>query len=81
MDKKDEIILNILLKNSRTPATEIASVIGITETAVRKRIKKLEDTGIIKSYTAIVDPYFVGYSGVALVGVDTLPEKILPVFE
>jgi len=81
MDKKDEKILNMLLKNSRIPVTHIAPEIGMTETAVRKRIEKLEKIGAIRAYTAIVDPYFVGYEGAALVGVDAAPEKILTIFE
>lgn len=81
MDKKDEFILEALMKNSRIPLTRIASELGVTETAIRKRIKKLERKGIIRNYTAIIDPYYLGYEGVALVGVDTTPEKLLSVFE
>ncbi|MBD3210956.1 AsnC family transcriptional regulator [Candidatus Micrarchaeota archaeon] len=81
MDNKDRLILEALMKNSRTPMTAIASELGVTETAVRKRIRKLERNGIIKAYTALIDPFYLGYEGVALVGVDTAPEKILDVFE
>ena len=81
MDKKDEMILNMLLKNGRIPITHMAPELEMTETAVRKRIEKLERIGAIRAYTAIVDPYFVGYEGAALVGVDATPEKILVVFE
>lgn len=81
MDSKDEIILKMLMKNSRIPLTHIADELAITETAIRKRIKKLEEMGVIKGYTLIVDPYFIGYEGVALVGIDTAPSKLLEVFE
>jgi len=81
MDKKDEIILEELMGNGRVPLTHIASRLGITETAVRKRIMKLERKGIIKSYTTIIDPFYLGYEGVALVGVDASPEQLLNVFE
>jgi len=81
MDEKDEVILEALLENSRIPLTHIASTLNISETAVRKRIKKLENKGIIRAYTAIVDPFYLGYEGVALVGVDAAPEKIVAVFE
>jgi Lrp/AsnC family transcriptional regulator for asnA, asnC and gidA len=81
MDEKDEEILLTLMRNSRTPLTRIAKKLGITETAVRKRIVKLEERGIIKSYTAIIDPFFIGYTGVALIGLDTTPPRLLPVFE
>jgi Lrp/AsnC family transcriptional regulator for asnA, asnC and gidA len=80
MDEKDKHILETLIKNSRTPITHIASSLGISETAVRKRISKLEKNGVIRSYTAVVDPFFMGYESVALIGIDTLPEKILTVF-
>lgn len=81
MDERDEMILRILMRNSRTPLTVIAAELDITETAVRKRLKKLEESGAIKAYTAIIDPFFIGYRGVALVGLDTVPEKLIPVFE
>ncbi|MFA5050402.1 MAG: Lrp/AsnC family transcriptional regulator [Candidatus Micrarchaeia archaeon] len=81
MDKKDELILKTFMHNSRTPVTHLANKMGITETAVRKRIAKLERFGAIKAYTAIIDPFFMGFSGIALVGVDTNPEKMLSVFE
>jgi Lrp/AsnC family transcriptional regulator for asnA, asnC and gidA len=81
MDKKDEFILEELMGNGRIPLTQIASMLNITETAVRKRIRKLERKGIIRSYTTIIDPFYLGYEGVALVGVDATPEQLLNVFE
>lgn len=81
MDKTDEMILRSFMYNSRTPVTHLAKKAGVSETAVRKRIVKLEKVGAIKAYTAIIDPFFIGFSGIALVGVDTAPEKMLSVFE
>jgi Lrp/AsnC family transcriptional regulator for asnA, asnC and gidA len=81
MDKKDEFILESLMKEGRMPFTHIASEMGITETAVRKRVRKLESRGIIRGYTTIMDPFYLGYEGVALVGVDAKPEKVVDVFE
>ena len=80
MDEKDEIILNTLLANSRTPLTHMAKELGMTEAGVRKRVTKLEKIGAIRSYTAIIDPYFIGYNSVALVGIDTTPERLLAVY-
>ncbi len=81
MDKKDEIILNTLLRNGRASMAAIAQKIKISETAVRKRIKKLERIGAIKAYTALIDPFFAGFFGVALVGIDTAPNKLLKIFD
>jgi Lrp/AsnC family transcriptional regulator for asnA, asnC and gidA len=81
MDKRNEYILKALLKNSRISLSKVALELGISETAVRKRIKRLEIIGAIKGYTTIIDPFYLGYEGVALVGVDTSPESLLRVFQ
>ena len=79
LDERDRIIIDMLTKDARTPFTEIAKVLGISETAVRKRVKALEEAGVIKQYTAVVDPSRLGYNLVSLTGVDTLPERIFDV--
>ncbi len=79
LDERDRIIIDMLTKDARTPFTEIAKVLGISETAVRKRVKALEEAGVIKQYTVVVDPSKLGYNLVSLTGVDTLPEKIFEV--
>ncbi len=79
LDGKDKKIIEILTRNARSTFTEIAREIGITDVAVKKRLKKLENQGVIKGYTVIVDPLKLGYKNVALVGVDTEPDKILEV--
>ncbi len=79
MDDRDVAILRILMDNARTPLTEIAKVVGVTDVAVKKRIQKLERDGVIKKYTIVVEPKKIGYNGVALVGVDTEPDKVLSV--
>jgi len=79
LDERDRIIIEMLTKDARTPFTEIAKVLGISETAVRKRVKALEEAGVIRQYTVVVEPSKLGYNLVSLTGVDTLPEKIFEV--
>ncbi|WP_457750681.1 HTH-type transcriptional regulator LrpA [Thermococcus sp.] len=79
LDERDKIIIEMLTKDARTPFTEIAKVLGISETAVRKRVKALEEAGVIKQYTIVIDPSKLGYNLVSLTGVDTMPEKIFEV--
>lgn len=79
VDERDRIILDMLTKDARTPFTEIAKILGISETAVRKRVKSLEERGILKRYTVEVDPGKLGYNLVSITGVDTVPEKIFDV--
>jgi len=79
LDERDRIIIEMLTKDARTPFTEIAKVLGISETAVRKRVKALEEAGVIKQYTIVIDPSKLGYNLVSLTGIDTMPEKIFDV--
>ena len=51
LDQIDKEIIKILKQNARLKNTEIARMLGLTEGAIRKRIKRLESKGIIKKYT------------------------------
>ncbi|RUM34270.1 MAG: transcriptional regulator [Archaeoglobus sp.] len=75
MDTKDRTILKILMENARTPKTQIAKVLGITETAVRKRISKLEREKVILGYKVVINYKTAGLSA-SLTGVDVVPEKL-----
>jgi len=79
IDEKDEKILEILKGNARASYTEIARSLGISDVAVIKRIRKLEQAGIIKKYTIIVDPKKLGYNAVSITGVDVEPEHMFKV--
>jgi len=72
-------ILEILMKDGRKPYTEIAKMLNTSESSVRKRIRKMEEEGIIKGYRAEVEPSKIGYNVVALTGFDTNPEDFLTV--
>ncbi len=79
VDERDETIIELLSENSRMPYTKIAEKLEISETAVRKRIQKLEDKGIIKNYTIEIDPSKMGFEIVSITGVNTDPDKFLEV--
>jgi len=51
MDKIDLEILKILKSNARAKYVSIAKEVGLTEGAVRRRIKKLQRDGIIRKFT------------------------------
>ena len=79
MDKLDLNILEMLSKNSRTPFMQIARKLKVSESTIRKRVSKLEENGIIKKFSLVVDTNKIGFSNMALIGVDVLPEKYLDV--
>ena len=66
-------LIKILMKNSRIPFTQIAKNFGVTETSIRKRIKKLLDDKIIKRFTIDVDLKALGLN-TSLIGIDIKPE-------
>ena len=50
-DSIDEKIIKILQNDARKPFVEIANTIGLSESAVRRRIKNLTDNNVIKKFT------------------------------
>ena len=57
LDEKDARILEILQKDGRTTNVELARVVELTPSATLERVRKLEERGLIKGYTAVVDPH------------------------
>jgi len=51
-----EKIIKILRNDSRKSFVEIANVIGMSESAVRRRVKNLQDIGVIKKFTIDMGP-------------------------
>jgi len=74
-------LLKKLRENSRVHYTQLARHFGVTETAIRKRIKKLEESGVIVKYTIDINPKKIGFESVALIGIDTKPEKYIKTIE
>lgn len=69
IDSLDLEILNLLRKDARTPHAAIGREIGLTGPAVLARIRKMEESGTIRGYRAVVD-----YKGLrAVVRVVTRP--------
>ena len=54
MDKTDELILDLLKGNARMSFQELGDAIGMSRVAAKKRVKKLEDEGIIRGYNTCI---------------------------
>jgi len=78
-DKIDVKIVNILLEDGRMPASEIARRIGdISERAVRYRIDRMVDAGIIQ-ISAVAKPQAFGLTTIADVWMEVESDRILKV--
>jgi len=80
MDEKNWRIVEVMMKNGRISKTDLAKQLGITEAAVRKRIQKLEKTGVILSYRAVINYKSAGLAA-SLTGIDVEPEKLWSTIE
>ena len=78
-DKIDIKIVNILLEDGRMPASEIARRIeGISERAVRYRIERMVETGVIQ-VSAVAKPQAFGMTTIADVWMEVESDRILEV--
>lgn len=69
LDEIDHQILDILIENTRTPFTDIAKKLLISAGTVHVRVKKMEELGLIKGSSLILDYDMLGYSFVAYIGI------------
>jgi len=66
LDEIDKQILGMLLDDSRIPLSHISQEVGISSPAIRERMRKLEQEGIIKGFSTIVDYKKLGLGLTAL---------------
>ena len=62
LDSKDKHLLEELQKNSRITNAELAKRIWLSPSSTLERVKKLEISGFIDKYIAILNPRKAGYS-------------------
>ena len=67
IDKIDKKILDILQRDGRMSASNIANDLNISIPTVTDRIKKLQDSGVIKGIYAVLDPTPLGLDVAAII--------------
>ena len=76
MDEKDREILHLLEENGRIPPEELAAGLAISEGEVKGRIRALEESRVIRKYTAVVDWERAGATRVsAIIDLKIAPER------
>lgn len=69
MDNIDIKILQCLTKDARMNASQISSIVNLSVSAVIERMKKLENSGLIRGYTALIDERLAGYDVQAMISI------------
>ena len=89
LDGRDLDILRVLQSDARATYAQIGKQVGLSPSSVHQRVRKLEDSGVIKGYRAEVDREALGLFVTALVAVmpldprqpDDLPERVVELSE
>lgn len=69
LDEIDKNILDFLVENTRMPFTEIAKQMNVSAGTIHVRVKKMEDAGIIKGSSLILDYGKLDYHFIAFMGI------------
>ncbi|WP_072726379.1 Lrp/AsnC family transcriptional regulator [Tepidibacter thalassicus] len=56
MDSTNYKIIEILQKDGRISMKDLGKMVGLTSPAVSERVKRLEETGVIEGYKAVINP-------------------------
>ncbi|MHA1589956.1 MAG: Lrp/AsnC family transcriptional regulator [Candidatus Njordarchaeales archaeon] len=79
LDEKDRKILQVLLENSRLSIRQIARKTGLSVSTVASRLRKLEESGIIRKYTIELDLEKLGYVFPVIIDVRVSKGKLFEV--
>lgn len=67
LDEADRSIIELLQGDGRMPFTKVAAAVGLTEGAIRQRVQRLTDAGVMQ-IVAVTDPLSLGVRRVAMLG-------------
>jgi Lrp/AsnC family transcriptional regulator, regulator for asnA, asnC and gidA len=68
LDDVDKRIIEHLQVDGRKPYSQLAPLVGLSEAAVRQRVQRLTDNGVMQ-VVAVTDPRVMGFSRQAMIGV------------
>jgi Lrp/AsnC family transcriptional regulator, leucine-responsive regulatory protein len=80
-DHKNVTLLRLLEKNPRAPISQLARRIGMSNPAVKERLVRLEETGILIGYRLELNPKELGYNVTAFVRVRPIPGHLNKIAE
>lgn len=69
LDDFDRKILSVLIEDGRISTLDLAEKVGLSATPCSRRVKRLEDSGVIQGYTARVHPAALGLNICVMVSI------------
>jgi Lrp/AsnC family transcriptional regulator, leucine-responsive regulatory protein len=80
-DQKNLELLRLLQKNPRAPISQLARKIGMSNPAVKERVVRLEESGILAGFRLELSPKELGYHVMAFVRIRPLPGHLSKIAE
>nr|MDO8097564.1 Lrp/AsnC family transcriptional regulator [Candidatus Njordarchaeota archaeon] len=77
LDETDTEILKVLVSTARLSSRRIAEKVGVSTATVISKIRAMEQSGIIKGYTAILDQEKLGYELTVITEITVSKGKLL----
>ena len=69
LDRIDLLILDALRENGRITYQALSERVGLSARPCLERVRRLEQKGVIRGYTALIDPAALGHDIIALAGI------------
>ena len=69
LDRTDKRILKAMQANGRISNLELADAVGLSPTPCSRRVKRLQDSGLIKSHVTLLDQERLGLKLTAIIGI------------
>lgn len=76
LDETDRRIVEALSDDARIPLKELARIVGLSSPSTSERVKRLEERGVIRGFSAEISYEALGYSLQAIVRIRPLPGKL-----
>lgn len=80
-DPRNVALLQALQEDPRQPVTRLAARVGMSAPAVKERLSRLEETGVIRGYRIDLDPKALGWPITAYVRVRPVPGQLPKIAE
>jgi Lrp/AsnC family leucine-responsive transcriptional regulator len=81
LDAIDRALLAMLQDDAKRPLAVLGEAVDLAPSSVAERVRRLEESGVIRGYHALVDPRRVGLDLAAFIGVSLNYPKHIEVFE
>ena len=81
LDDLDRDLLRLLMRDATQSAAVLGRTLGLSQPATWRRIRRLEDAGVIQQYHTVISPFESGYQLKAIITLRAFMGKLKPFLE